>query len=191
MTGAPAGVRLFRGAVLLVLGTFFLLPLFAMLEFSTRGGLEGGRDLSAWRAIGDDPQLVDAIITSLQLAVLTSVLMLVLLLPTMVWVHLRVPALQQGVQRHDHSDHEDHAEPEGASEVLLTEDHLTGLQRPVVGDGGPGREVAAALEPAAGGELEHREQGQQEEGAQHEQDAVPEQPGAHRSHLDVRRSSRL
>ncbi len=90
--------RVFRYAILLVLGTFFLLPLFAMLEFSTRGGLEGGRDLSAWRAIGDDPQLLDAIVTSLQLAVLTSVLMLVLLLPTMVWVHLRVPALRRVVE---------------------------------------------------------------------------------------------
>ncbi len=90
--------RLFRYAVLVALGAFFLLPLFAMLEFSTRGGLEGGRDLSAWRAIGDDPQLVDAIVTSLQLAVLTSVLMLVLLLPTMVWVHLRVPALRRVVE---------------------------------------------------------------------------------------------
>ena len=89
--------RLFRYGILLVLGTFFLLPLYAMLEFSTRGGLEGGRDLSAWRAIGDDPLLLEAIVTSLQLAVLTSVLMLVLLLPTMVWVHLRVPALRRVV----------------------------------------------------------------------------------------------
>ena len=92
------GPRVFRAAVLLVLGTFFVLPLLAMLEFSTRGTLAGGRDLDAWRAIGDDPLLVDAIVTSLQLAVLTSVLMLVLLLPTMVWVHLRVPALRRVVE---------------------------------------------------------------------------------------------
>jgi len=87
--------RLVRYGILLVLGAFFLLPLFSMLEFSTRGGLEGGRDLSAWQAIGDDPELLRAIATSLQLAVLTSVLMLVLLLPTMVWVHLRLPRLRR------------------------------------------------------------------------------------------------
>jgi len=87
--------RLFRYGVLGVLGSFFLLPLLAMLEFSTRGGLAGGRDFSAWRAIGDDPELLRAIATSLQLAVLTSVLMLVLLLPTMVWVHLRLPRLRR------------------------------------------------------------------------------------------------
>ena len=91
-------VRLFRGAVLTVLGVFFLLPLVAMLEFSTRGGLDGGRDLTAWRSIGDDPLLVEAIVVSLQLAALTSVLMLVLLLPTMVWVRLRLPWLRRGVE---------------------------------------------------------------------------------------------
>ena len=91
-------VRLLRYGVLLVLGTFFVLPLVAMLDFSTRGGLEGGRDLTAWRAIGDDPQLVSAILTSLQLAVLTSLLMLGLLLPTMVWVHLRLPVLRRVVE---------------------------------------------------------------------------------------------
>ena len=91
-------VRLFRYGILLVLGTFFVLPLVAMLDFSTRGGLAGGRSLTAWRAIGDDPLLLEAIFTSLQLAGLTSVLMLVLLLPTMVWVHLRVPALRRVVE---------------------------------------------------------------------------------------------
>lgn len=91
-------VRVLRYGVLGLLGAFFLLPLFAMLEFSTRGGLEGGRDFTAWTSIADDPQLVDAILVSLQLALLTSVLMLVLLLPTMVWVHLRLPALRRLVE---------------------------------------------------------------------------------------------
>lgn len=90
--------RVFRWAVLAALGTFFLLPLFAMLEFSTRGGLDGGRELTAWRAIGDDPQLLQAIVVSLELAVLTSLLMLVLLLPTMVWVQLRLPAVRRLVE---------------------------------------------------------------------------------------------
>ena len=87
--------RVFRYGVLGLLGAFFLLPLVAMLEFSTRGGLEGGRDFSAWTSIADDRALLDAISTSLQLAVLTSALMLVLLLPTMVWVHLRLPVLKR------------------------------------------------------------------------------------------------
>jgi putative spermidine/putrescine transport system permease protein len=95
---AAVTARLLRYAVLVVLGAFFLLPLLAMLEFSTRGRGGGGRELSAWRAIGDDRLLLEAILTSLQLAVLTSVLMLLLLLPTMVWVHLRVPRLRRLVE---------------------------------------------------------------------------------------------
>ena len=87
--------RLARYAVLGLLGAFFILPLVAMLEFSTRGGLAGGRDFSAWTSIADDPDLLRAIVTSLQLAALTALLMLVLLLPTMVWVHLRLPRLRR------------------------------------------------------------------------------------------------
>jgi len=92
---AAVSARIFRSAVLVGLGAFFLLPLVAMLEFSTRGGLAGGRDFTAWTSIADDPDLLRAIVTSLQLAVLTAVLMLVLLLPTMVWVHLRLPRLRR------------------------------------------------------------------------------------------------
>lgn len=91
-------MRAARWSVLGVLGAFFLLPLLAMLEFSTRGGLAGGRDITAWTSIVDDPALVDAIVVSLELAVLTSVLMLMLLLPTMVWVQLRLPALKRLVE---------------------------------------------------------------------------------------------
>ena len=92
---AAVSARVARSAVLVGLGAFFLLPLVAMLEFSTRGGLAGGRDFTAWTSIADDPALLRAIVTSLQLAVLTAVLMLVLLLPTMVWVHLRLPRLRR------------------------------------------------------------------------------------------------
>ncbi len=81
----------FRWAVLLVLGAFFLLPLYAMAEFSTRGGK--GRTLEPWRAMFHDPDLTAAVSVSLQLAVLTVAVMLVLLLPTMVWVRLRLPRL--------------------------------------------------------------------------------------------------
>lgn len=90
--------RLFRYGILGVLGAFFVLPLIAMVEFSTRGGLAGGRDFTAWQSIADDPLLLQAIVVSLQLAVLTSVLMLVLLLPTMVWVHLRLPRLRRLIE---------------------------------------------------------------------------------------------
>ena len=74
-----------------------VLPLVAMLEFSTRG-VGGVRTLDAWLAIGANPDLLAAIWVSLKLAALTVVTMLVLLVPTMVWVQLRVPALLRLVE---------------------------------------------------------------------------------------------
>lgn len=100
MNGAAGhgfGVIALRSAVLLTVGTFMLLPLLAMLEFSTRG-LGGGRSLDAWLAIGANPDLLAAIWVSLKLAVLTVVTMLVVLVPTMVWVRLRIPELQRVVE---------------------------------------------------------------------------------------------
>ena len=93
-----AGARAGRWAVLLLLGAFFALPLVAMLDFSTRGTGGGGRSLTAWRAIGEDEELREAIVVSLELAALTAVLMLVLLVPTMTWVHLRVPSATRLVE---------------------------------------------------------------------------------------------
>jgi putative spermidine/putrescine transport system permease protein len=98
---APATPRRHRpsAARRLVLGAFgvlFLLPLFAMLEFSTRG--VGGRSFAAWRAIVQDPDLVSAITISLELAVLTVAGMLLLLVPVATWVHLRLPHLRRLIE---------------------------------------------------------------------------------------------
>lgn len=56
----------FRVVVFVLLGLFFVIPLLSMLDFSTRT-LGGGRDLDAWKALGQDAQLRSAIITSLEL----------------------------------------------------------------------------------------------------------------------------
>ena len=82
--------RLVRGLLMLAFATFFLLPLVALLDVSTevRGG---GRSGEAWRGLLDDPTMSQAIVTSLLLALLTVVGMVVLLVPTMIWVRLRLP----------------------------------------------------------------------------------------------------
>ena len=88
-----------HAAVYVVLGLFFLLPIAAMVEFATRGvGIGSPRTLSAFTSIGSDPELVDAITASLELAVITSVGMLVLLLPTMIWTRLRLPRLARPLE---------------------------------------------------------------------------------------------
>lgn len=92
-----AGARWARWLVLAGVGIYLLTPLVAMVEFSTRGP-GSSRTLSAWGAIGSNADLLGAIEVSLELAVLTAVAMLVLLVPTMTWVHLRVPGMRRVIE---------------------------------------------------------------------------------------------
>ncbi|WP_104431324.1 ABC transporter permease subunit [Kineococcus xinjiangensis] len=88
-----------RGVLLAAFAAFFGIPLLALVEFSTRErGAGGGRTLEAWKAIPQYPGLPEAIVASLQLAALTSVGALFLLVPTMVWVRLRLPRLSRLVE---------------------------------------------------------------------------------------------
>ena len=85
---------LVRWIVLTVVGAYLLVPLLSMLDFSTRGA-GSSRTLEAWTAIASYTELVSAIAVTLELAVLTVAGMLCLLVPTMVWVHLRLPAVRR------------------------------------------------------------------------------------------------
>jgi putative spermidine/putrescine transport system permease protein len=92
-------LQIYRVVVFLLMGAFFLVPIGAMIEFSTRGNsVNSPRTLDSWAQIGTTPGLSDAIIASLELAVITSILMLAILLPTMVWVRLRLPQLNRAVE---------------------------------------------------------------------------------------------
>jgi putative spermidine/putrescine transport system permease protein len=79
-----------RVVVLVVVGAFFVIPLWSMFKFSIRSEVGTGT-WDAWRALGRNSDIRSAIKTSLELACLTAILMLILLLPTMVWVRLRLP----------------------------------------------------------------------------------------------------
>lgn len=86
-----------RWAILALVGLYLLLPMVAMLDFSTRG-LPGERSLESWQAITSSPDLMEGIFVSLQLALLSVLGVLVLLVPTMVWVHLRLPRLRRSLE---------------------------------------------------------------------------------------------
>jgi len=92
--GMQAGRRrrlnLFRYLVFTVFGLFFLLPLAAMIRFSLEGKKSGSFSLSAWQQIPSYPGLLNAIEVTLELAVITCAVVLVLLVPTMIWIRLRV-----------------------------------------------------------------------------------------------------
>ncbi|GAB3590450.1 ABC transporter permease subunit [Angustibacter peucedani] len=95
--------RRLRWAVLLVAGFFFALPLWAMLVFSTSSphGVTGETwaQLVHVRQLGRDyPTFVDGVKLSAALVVLTVLLMLVLLVPTMTWVRLRLPRLRRPME---------------------------------------------------------------------------------------------
>ena len=90
-------LQAFRIVIFAAAALFFLVPIAAMLEFSTRGN-HNERTLEYWRSILTYPDMITAIVASLQLAAITSVVMLVLLVPTMVWVRLKLPRLRRIVE---------------------------------------------------------------------------------------------
>jgi putative spermidine/putrescine transport system permease protein len=100
-TGGPVRARRrrtrsFRIVVVVLVGAFFLLPLYAMAEFTTRPqGSAPGISLAAWDEILRYPDLLSGIGTSVQLAIITAVATMGLLAPTLIWVRLRLPRLQR------------------------------------------------------------------------------------------------
>jgi putative spermidine/putrescine transport system permease protein len=92
--GMQAGRRrrlnLFRYLAFTVFGLFFVVPLLSMFRLSLEGVKAGSWSLKAWQQIASTPGLLGAIEITLELAVITCALVVVLLVPTMVWIRLRV-----------------------------------------------------------------------------------------------------
>jgi len=90
--------RIVRVVLLVLFGLFFAVPLLSMLDFSTRVVGGSGRTWQAFQNLVQDPDIRTSIITSMLLALFTVLLMLVLLVPTMIWVRLRVPKASRLVE---------------------------------------------------------------------------------------------
>ena len=90
-------LQAFRITVFVILGAFFVVPLGSMAAYSIRMP-SGGHTLHYWKQLGQNPDLNAAILTSLELAGLTVLLMLILLVPTMVWVRLRIPGMSRIIE---------------------------------------------------------------------------------------------
>ncbi len=91
-------LNLFRYVVFALFGLFFVLPIYAMVRFSLQGVKPGEYSLKAWQQIASSPDLVGAIEITLELAIITCVVVLLLLVPTMIWVRLRVPWISRTVE---------------------------------------------------------------------------------------------
>jgi putative spermidine/putrescine transport system permease protein len=85
-----------RFAVLLIAAVYFLGPLAAAFWFSIHNSL--GVSAHAYTHMFGAPGLTDALLTSLELSVVTVVIALALLVPTMVLVHLRYPRARPWVE---------------------------------------------------------------------------------------------
>ena len=109
--GRPGGMQVrrrrrlnvFRYAVFTVFGLFFVVPLLAMGRFSLEGAKLGTWSLTAWRQIASFqnsgiPPLISSIEITLELALITCVIVLVLLVPTMIWIRLRVQWLARTME---------------------------------------------------------------------------------------------
>lgn len=83
--------RRWRVVVFVLAAIYFLVPLISAAEFSFRVG--GGYGIDNYLAIATDSVLLNSLVVSLEIAVLTSVLVLVLVVPTAVWVRLRFPSI--------------------------------------------------------------------------------------------------
>lgn len=99
--GAPRprrtrGSGWFRFVVLLVAAVYFFGPLAAAFWFSVHNTL--GVSAHAYTHLLGAPGLTDALLMSLELSVVTVVIALALLVPTMVLVHLRYPKARPWVE---------------------------------------------------------------------------------------------
>jgi putative spermidine/putrescine transport system permease protein len=83
-------LNVFRYLVFILFGLFFLLPLLSDVRFSLEGHKLGTWSLAAWKGIVSYPGLLSSVEVTLELAVITCAAILVLLVPTMIWIRLRV-----------------------------------------------------------------------------------------------------
>jgi putative spermidine/putrescine transport system permease protein len=95
----------FRWGSITLAVTFFLLPLLGALEFTTQGPGGNGHTADTWRTLvdvgkitTDYPALREGFLASVGLAIVTPLVMLALLVPTMTWVRLRLPGLSRTVE---------------------------------------------------------------------------------------------
>jgi putative spermidine/putrescine transport system permease protein len=93
---APAPARrrrrrlpVWRWVILVIAGVYFIIPLYAALRFA---------GLKAFPAVLHQAGFTAALTLSLRLALITTVLTLVLMVPTIIYVHLQLPPLRRVIE---------------------------------------------------------------------------------------------
>ncbi len=97
-------LNVFRYVVFTIFGIFFALPLLALLRMSLEPEAgSGGWSIAGWKQIVSysvvgTPSLVSRVVVTLELAIITGAVVLILLVPTMIWVKLRVQWISRTVE---------------------------------------------------------------------------------------------
>jgi putative spermidine/putrescine transport system permease protein len=97
-------LNVFRYVAFTVFGAFFVLPLLALLRMSLEPAAgEGGWSVAAWKqivtySVVGTPSLISRVVVTLELGVITAAAVLVLLVPTMIWIKLKVPWISRTVE---------------------------------------------------------------------------------------------
>lgn len=93
-------VQLWRRIIIATVGLYLVVPLYSMFDFSTKPFALGkqGRSFAAWKVIPSQPDLALAIFRSLIMAAIVMALILFLIVPTVVWVHLKLPLLRRPLE---------------------------------------------------------------------------------------------
>ncbi len=76
---------------------YFFVPMYGTLDFSLRM-IKGQITLEAYRVVLADPAFLQAVVFSLEMAVVTILVSIVLFVPTTYWIHLRLPKLRPVVE---------------------------------------------------------------------------------------------
>lgn len=92
--------NLFRWLVIGVISAYLFIPIIAMVDFSTKpyGGGNQGRSLRAWKVIPHTRNLIESITLSMSLAAMVMAVIFIIVVPTVVWVHLRLPKLRRPME---------------------------------------------------------------------------------------------
>lgn len=85
--------RTFRFATLGLLALYVVIPMYASVQFSLEGGYHGRLSFDAYTQAISQPGLGPSIVTSVEVSFGAMALTLVLLVPTIIYAHLRLPRL--------------------------------------------------------------------------------------------------
>jgi putative spermidine/putrescine transport system permease protein len=87
-------VRWGRGTVLFLAALYFIVPFYAAMQFCLQD-VNGHFTLQTFTQIAQAPGFYSALWLSTQLAVATMAIVLILMVPTMIYVHLRMPRFRR------------------------------------------------------------------------------------------------